>query len=90
MCACTDGLTLTHFSQDLDDGDNNYKNIFVNDFLQMCFQFYLVNFIDDPSAFGLDNGLTRKQLETHGCVHSTVATDALVLKQQAVSIHSVD
>ena len=31
--------------------------------------------------------LTPKQLETHGCVISTVATDALVLHHQANSIH---
>ena len=29
--------------------------------------------------------LTHKQLEMHGCVLSTVAADALVLKHQAVS-----
>ena len=29
--------------------------------------------------------LTHKQLETHGCVLSTVATDALGLKHQAIS-----
>ena len=34
--------------------------------------------------------LTRKQLETHGHILSTVATDALVLKHQAISIHSAD
>ena len=34
--------------------------------------------------------LTHKQLETHGCVLSTVATDALVLKHQAISIHSAE
>ena len=33
-------------------------------------------------------GLTRKQLEKHGCIISTVATDALVLKHQAISIHN--
>ena len=26
----------------------------------------------------------------HGCVFNTVPTDALVLKQQAISIHSAD
>ena len=36
------------------------------------------------------NVLTHKQLETHGCILSTVATDALVLKHQAISIRSVD
>ena len=34
------------------------------------------------------NSLTPKQLETHGCVVNTVATDALVLRHQAISIHS--
>ena len=34
------------------------------------------------------NVLTTKQLETHGCIISTVATDVLVLKQQATSPHS--
>ena len=34
--------------------------------------------------------LTHKQLETHGCVISTVATDALVLKHQFISTHSAD
>ena len=33
-------------------------------------------------------GLTHKQLQIHGFVLSTVATDALVLKHQAISIHS--
>ena len=36
------------------------------------------------------NTLTLKHRETHGCVVSTVATDALVLKHQAISIHSTD
>ena len=34
--------------------------------------------------------LTHKQLETHGCVLSTVATDNLVLKHQAISTHSAN
>ena len=36
--------------------------------------------------------LTHKQQETHACVFSTVATDALVLKHywQAISIHGVE
>ena len=34
--------------------------------------------------------LTHKELETHGYALSTVATDALVLKHQAISIHSAD
>ena len=32
--------------------------------------------------------LTHKQLETHGCILSTVATDTLALKHQDISIHS--
>ena len=34
--------------------------------------------------------LTHKQLEIHRCILSTVATDALVLKHLAISIHSAD
>ena len=34
--------------------------------------------------------ITLKHRETHGCVVSTVATDALVLKHQAISILSTD
>ena len=36
------------------------------------------------------DGLTPKHRETHGCIVSTVATDALVLKHQAISIHNAD
>ena len=36
------------------------------------------------------NVLTLKHRETHGCVVSIVATDALVLKHQAISIHNTD
>ena len=34
--------------------------------------------------------LTHKQLKMHVCVIRIVATDLLVLKHQAISIHSVD
>ena len=34
--------------------------------------------------------LTLKLRETHGCVVSTVATDALVLKHEAISIHNAE
>ena len=34
--------------------------------------------------------LKVKHRETHGCVVSTVATDALVLKHQAINIHNAD
>ena len=36
------------------------------------------------------SALTHKQLEMHRCALSTVATDALVLKHQAISSHSAD
>ena len=35
-------------------------------------------------------GLTLKHRETHGCVVSTVATDALVLKHKVISILNAD
>ena len=34
--------------------------------------------------------LTHKQLEMYECLLSTVATDALVLKHQAICIHNAD
>ena len=34
--------------------------------------------------------VTHKQLELHWCIFSTVATDALELKHQAISLHTVD
>ena len=34
--------------------------------------------------------LTHKQLETHGRVLSTVATDALVLKHQGISTYTAE
>ena len=34
--------------------------------------------------------LTLKHRERHGCVVSTMATDALVLKHQAISIYNAD
>ena len=36
------------------------------------------------------NTLTPKHWEIHGRVVSTVTTDALVLKHQAISIHNAD
>ena len=42
-----------------------------------------------PSCLSL-GVLTPKQRERHGCVVSTVATDALMLKHQAISIHNAD
>ena len=34
--------------------------------------------------------LTNEQLETHECVLSTVATDALMFKNHVASIHNAD
>ena len=34
--------------------------------------------------------LNHKHRETHECVVSTVPTDALMLKHQAISIHNAD
>ena len=36
------------------------------------------------------NGVNHKQMEMHVCVLITVATDVLVLKHQAISIHNAD
>ena len=38
----------------------------------------------------IDSVLTLKHRETHGCVVSTAATDALVLKHQVISILNAD
>ena len=38
----------------------------------------------------IDRTLTHKQLETQGCVLNIVATYALVLMHQTMSIHSAD
>ena len=53
-------------------------------FIQISFKFVLNCLIDNESA------LSHKQMETLGCILGTVATDALVLKHQAFSIHSAD
>ena len=42
-----------------------------------------------PLCLGL-NVLTNKQVETHGCVHTTVAIGALVLQNQAISVQHTD
>ena len=41
-------------------------------------------------AFHISGSLTHKQLDRHACVISTVATNALVLMHQAISIHNPD
>ena len=51
-----------------------------------CEMLHPVNVLHDHD-FSL---LTHKSLETHGCVISTMATVALMLKHQAISIHSAD
>ena len=42
-----------------------------------------------PFCSGL-SVLTHKQLEMHGCKFRTFATDAMVLKHQAISTHTAD
>ena len=42
----------------------------------------VLELVSEPSA--------PKQLETHECVFSNVATGALVLKHQTISTHSAD
>ena len=46
--------------------------------------------ISMKTFFLYENVLTHKQMEIQGRVISTVTTDALVLKHQAISIHSDD
>ena len=38
----------------------------------------------------MDMNLTHKHLEMHDCILTTMATYTLLLKQQAISIHSTD
>ena len=38
----------------------------------------------------MTSGLTHKRLKMHGCILGKVATDALVLKHQAISIYSAE
>ena len=40
--------------------------------------------------YGLVSVLTHKQLEMHGFIISTVASDAVILKHQVMGIHSAD
>ena len=40
------------------------------------------------AIFSISSLLTHKQLEKCGCILSPVATDALVLKHQAISIYN--
>ena len=52
---------------------------------------YFLGYTVSPTwIFLLKLALTLKHRETHGCVVSTVATDALVLKHQTISIHNAD
>ena len=48
------------------------------------------NWLEFSQLAVLECALTHKQLELHGCILSTVATDGLALKHQAISIHSAD
>ena len=45
---------------------------------------------DNGSKVPVVATLTHKQLEIHGCILNTVATDGLVLKHQAISSHIAD
>ena len=57
----------------------------------LWYQCYVyANFILYTKPYIINHVLTLKHRETHGCVVSTVATDALVLKHQAISILSTD
>ena len=49
----------------------------------------LINHNKTPQNDGVLSWLTFKQLEMNGCLISTIATDALVLKHWAISIHGV-
>ena len=55
----------------------------------MKFLYQKINLKMAAICFSL-NVLTHKQLETHGCLLRTVATDALVPMHQAISIHNSD
>ena len=48
---------------------------------------FIVLFVYAPNIVAC---LTLEHRETHGCVVSTVATDALVLKHQVISIFNAD
>ena len=64
----------------------------------VCFEVYLFTmsftyhcrYKNSKNVYEVTRLLTLKHRETHGCVVSTVATDALVLKHQAISILSAD
>ena len=49
-----------------------------------------MSFMQERPIYILWIYLTLKRRETHGCVVSTVATDALVLKHQVISILNTD
>ena len=50
----------------------------------------LDNYNKNVIMIGVMMILITKHRETHGCVVRTVASDALVLKYQAISIHNAD
>ena len=61
-------------------------------FLIYIASYIVVLSVNDTSIHPYVNStwLTLKHQETHGCVVSTVATDALVLKHQVTSILNAD
>ena len=58
--------------------------------VKLTFFIPIFNIVLTSSCRAFRTKLTLKHWETHGCVVSTVATDALVLKHQAISIHNAD
>ena len=61
--------------------------VLINFISNMCSEIILSKL---PPHQPVANESTHKQLETHGCILSTVATDVLVPMHQAISIHSAD
>ena len=53
----------------------------------LCYVHYAYQIVTRVKKYDV---LTPEQLETHGCVLSTVATDDLVVKNQAISYHSAE
>ena len=80
-------ISINHFFEEI-----AFENV-IWKIVANLFQPQFVN--DDPvqwhmhASFGL-NWLDLKHWEKHGCEVSTVATDALVLKHQAINILSTD
>ena len=82
---------LHHFKQCYEVGIcGAKKEVLMSDVTIRWLGFFLLQRSQPLFDICLVNTLTLKHRETHGCVVSTVATDALVLKHQAISILSTD